>query len=117
MTRVQTLQMLSTLLPDATAGASLEERAELLSAMDQIKNQVQLLLDNNRKMQADLKDWEDGETEGPDGNVEGQAGRGSEAKDRVGEHNQEAGSSKVKGGGGDLHSMLEDRTKGEDGKT
>ncbi|KAK4899074.1 hypothetical protein LTR27_003304 [Elasticomyces elasticus] len=69
-TRIQTLQMLSTLLPPAHAAVCLKDAEVLLEAMDSAKFQVQSLREDNDRMRKDLEIWRDagpGEGERDDG--------------------------------------------------
>lgn len=56
-TRIQTLQMLSTLLPTGLAADCLTEAGSILGEMDQSQIQVQLLTQDNRSMEADVQIW------------------------------------------------------------
>lgn len=68
-TRIQTLQMLSTLLQPAGAERYLLEVEEWFRQMDMTKSQNQLLQDDNNKMLADLRRWQ--KKRGLHGSLEG----------------------------------------------
>lgn len=88
-TRIQTLQMLSTLLKPASAEACLEEAESILRGMDGNTFQVQLLQEDNERMQADLGMWRAKDLSGKDIEGVGDAEQEDEPSDQWLQHDRD----------------------------